>query len=91
MGDVVVLREEVAPKRGGSAITYPAEGEPWPALHEVPRRARKPRMPTPDGLRSMREAAGRLDCPVKTLAGHIAAGAPRYVVVGPLAQDAHRR
>lgn len=39
-------------------------------------------MPTPDGLRTMRKAAARLGCSVKTLAGHIAAGALRYVVVG---------
>jgi hypothetical protein len=39
-------------------------------------------MPTPDGLRTMRKAAARLGCSVKTLAGHIAAGALRHVVVG---------
>jgi hypothetical protein len=70
---------ELSPQGGYSHL---AEGEPWPALHEMPRRARKPRTPTPDGLRTMREAAARLGCSVKTLAGHIAAGALRYVVVG---------
>ena len=36
----------------------------------------------PDGLRTPAEAARKLHCSVKTLNGHIASGALRYVVIG---------
>jgi hypothetical protein len=46
------------------------------------RRERKPRAVAPNGLMTMGEAAARLGFSVKTLQGHIASGALRYVVVG---------
>jgi hypothetical protein len=45
-----------------------------------PRRQRKPR--PPDGLRTAAEAAAKLGCSVKTLVGHINAGALGYVIIG---------
>jgi hypothetical protein len=46
------------------------------------RRTRKPRIAPPDGLRTMAEAAARLGCSIKTLNGHVAAGAIGYVIIG---------
>jgi hypothetical protein len=47
-----------------------------------PRRQRKPRHPTPDGLKTAAQAAAKLGCSIKTLNGHIASGALRYVIIG---------
>jgi hypothetical protein len=47
-----------------------------------PRRKHRPRAPVPDGLRTMREAAAKLACSIKTLKAHVAAGAIGYVVTG---------
>jgi hypothetical protein len=44
--------------------------------------ARKEPPPPPDGLRTPREAARKLGCSIKTLLGHIASGALRYVNLG---------
>jgi hypothetical protein len=44
------------------------------------RRLRKPR--SPDGLRTPAEAAAHLGCSVKTLKGHVASGALKYVIIG---------
>lgn len=58
------------------------------ALIELPTKAAKPRcqhhprIHVPDGLRTMREAAARLGCSVKTLKAHIASGVLGYVVIG---------
>jgi hypothetical protein len=46
------------------------------------RRVRSPRIVPPHGLRTPAEAAARLGCSVKTLNGHIASGALRYVITG---------
>jgi hypothetical protein len=46
------------------------------------RRQRKPRVAPPDGLRTLAEAADRLGCSIKTLKGHVAAGALRYIAMG---------
>jgi hypothetical protein len=43
---------------------------------------RLPRPPVPNGLRTLHEGAARLGCSVRTLRGHIASGALRYVVIG---------
>jgi len=43
---------------------------------------RKPRQSRPDGLRTSTEAARKLRCSIKTLNGHVASGALRYVVIG---------
>jgi helix-turn-helix protein len=40
------------------------------------------RSPPPDGLRTPDEAARKLGCSVKTLNGHLASGALRYVLIG---------
>jgi hypothetical protein len=41
-----------------------------------------PRSPLPDGLRTSAEAARKLRCSIKTLKGHVASGALRYVDLG---------
>jgi hypothetical protein len=41
----------------------------------------KPRK-TPDDLMTMRDAAARVGCGVKTFKGHVARGAVRYVIIG---------
>jgi len=47
------------------------------------RERRRPERPRPlDGLLTADEAAARLRCSTKTLNGHIAAGAIRYVAIG---------
>ena len=44
--------------------------------------SRKPRQPPADGLKTAAQAAARLGCSIKTLNGHVASGALRYVAVG---------
>src|SRR5215471_13952830 len=44
--------------------------------------ARKPRQSPPDGLKTAAQAAAKLNCSIKTLNGHVASGALRYVDVG---------
>ena len=56
------------------------------AVHELVRRLkaqpkRRHQRP-PDGLRTASEAAAKLGCSVKTLKGHVAAGALNYVIIG---------
>src|SRR5262249_21906522 len=46
------------------------------------KKAKPPVAAPPDGLRTPAEAARKLHCSVKTLNGHIASGALRYVVIG---------
>src|SRR5262245_18186037 len=46
------------------------------------RAARKPRLPPPDGLKSAAQAAANLGCSIKTLNGHVASGALKYVALG---------
>ena len=53
-----------------------------PTKAAKPRCQHHPRIHVPDGLRTMREAAARLGCSVKTLKAHIASGALGYVVIG---------
>ena len=50
---------------------------------EPPKKKRqyKPRVSVPDGLLTLREAATRLACSIRTR-GHVEAGALRYVVIG---------
>ena len=48
----------------------------------IKRQRRAPRSPPPDGLRTPDEAARKLRCSVKTLLGHVASGALRYVNLG---------
>ena len=43
---------------------------------------RKLRQSPPDGLRTPAEAARKLRCSIKTLNGHVASGALRYVIIG---------
>jgi len=45
-------------------------------------RQAKASLPPPDGLRTPVEAARKLRCSIKTLNGHVASGALRYVVIG---------
>jgi hypothetical protein len=51
-------------------------------LRKRPLRQRKPRISTPNGLRTTAEAAARLGCSIKTLNGHVDAGDLRYVRIG---------
>jgi hypothetical protein len=51
------------------------------ALLDAPER-RPPVAPPPDGLRTPAEAARKLHCSVKTLNGHVASGALKYVAIG---------
>jgi hypothetical protein len=44
--------------------------------------ALKPHQRTPDGLKTLAEGAAKLGCSLKTLKGHIASGALRYVALG---------
>src|SRR5262245_4967843 len=44
--------------------------------------ARKPRLPPSDGLKSAAQAAAKLGCSIKTLNGHVASGALKYVALG---------
>jgi hypothetical protein len=46
------------------------------------RRQRKPRQPSPDGLKTAAQATAKLGCSAKTLNGHVASGALRYVIIG---------
>ena len=45
-------------------------------------RQRKPRHPPPDGLKTAAQAAAKLNCSIKTLNGHVAAGELKYIVIG---------
>src|SRR5262245_33026688 len=45
-------------------------------------KAKPPPPPPPDGLRTPAEAARKLRCSIKTLNGHVASGALRYVDIG---------
>ena len=56
-----------------------------------PRRQHRHRKRMPDGLMTMREAAAKLGCSVKTLKGHIACGALRYVIIGHGTKRPHKR
>src|SRR5215471_15461255 len=45
-------------------------------------RPRKPRQSPPDGLKNAAQAAAKLNCSIKTLRAHVAAGELRYVIIG---------
>jgi hypothetical protein len=47
-----------------------------------PKRQRQPRASVPGGLLTAAQAAARLNCSIKTLSGHVAAGDLKYVVIG---------
>ena len=47
-----------------------------------PRRQRKPAANVPGGLKTAAQAAAKLGCSIKTLKGHVAAGALKYVILG---------
>jgi hypothetical protein len=56
-----------------------------PLTHPLPLPAdgpRQPRQSSPDGLKTAAQAAAKLNCSIKTLFGHVASGALRYVDVG---------
>src|SRR5262249_277092 len=62
-----------------------------PLCHEVikgsmggprPRKLRQPRQSPPGGLLTAAQAAAKLGISVKTLNGHVASGALRYVAIG---------
>jgi hypothetical protein len=68
-------RAEVARKE--LPTSPPPDGLRTPA-----RAARKPRQSPPDGLKTAAQAAAKLGCSIKTLNGHVASGALRYVIIG---------
>jgi hypothetical protein len=48
----------------------------------APRKPRKPRQSSPGGLKTAAQAAAKLNCSIKTLRAHVAAGDLRYVSLG---------
>src|SRR5262245_21505280 len=46
------------------------------------RHQHKPRLPVPGGLLTTGQAAAKLGISTKTLSGHVASGALRYVIIG---------
>ena len=48
----------------------------------APVASRTPRQSSPDGLKTAAQAAAKLNCSIKTLNGHVASGALRYVAIG---------
>src|SRR5262249_54975239 len=71
---------EAAPCRRPPPFRRP----PPPPVGRRPRGegARKPRQSPPDALKTAAQAAAKLGCSIKTLNGHIASGALRYVIIG---------
>jgi hypothetical protein len=57
---------------------------------DLPRRQRQPRRPPPGGLLTSAQAAAKLGCSVKTLAGYVASGALKYVALGHGKRRQHR-
>jgi hypothetical protein len=55
--------------------------EEWLGVHARRQKAKPPVAPPPDGLRPT-EAARKLGCSIKTLLGHVASGALKYVALG---------
>src|SRR5262245_51811893 len=53
-------------------------------------RQRKPRHLPPDGLKTAAQAAAKLNCSIKTLRAHVAAGDLRYVIIGKGTKRPHR-
>src|SRR5262249_23541428 len=49
---------------------------------ERPQKAKPPVAAPPDGLRPPAEAARKLHCSIKTLNGHVASGALKYIAIG---------
>jgi len=71
-GDVPPLPPPDAPASAdGNQLSFPS-----------PKAARKPRQSPPDGLKTPTQAAAKLGCSIKTLDGHVASGALRYVIIG---------
>jgi hypothetical protein len=52
------------------------------AAYRAERQSAAPPAPPPAGLRTKAEAAAKLGCSIKTLNGHVASGALRYVLIG---------
>src|SRR6516225_6321817 len=74
-------------KQAVDVLNRLSRGPPSPPPHglrtpAIKRQRRAPRSPPPDGLLTAAEAARRLRCSEKTLNGHVASGALRYVDVG---------
>jgi hypothetical protein len=65
-------------------LAYSLRNAPQPERRDWPFQlyCRSPRPPVPNGLRTLQEGAARLGCSIRTLRGHIASGALRYVVIG---------
>src|SRR5215471_11222365 len=62
-------------RRSVVKMLFPDEAERITAILEGP-------APSPDGLKTAAQAAAKLNCSIKTLFGHVASGALRYVDVG---------
>jgi len=71
--------------RGLAAMLEPAD------LLAPPPVARKPRQSSPDGLKTVAQAAAKLGCSIKTLNGHVASGALKYVAIGHGTKRPRRR
>src|SRR4051794_10569450 len=57
-------------------------GEQFPSHPQPKRRCHQRTLRPPGGLRTPAEAAAKLGCSIKTLNGHVAAGALKYVIIG---------
>src|SRR5262249_31954401 len=60
-----------------------------PASGQLPS-PRKSRQSSPDGLKTAAQAATKLNCSIKTLRAHVAAGDLRYVIIGKGTKRPHR-
>src|SRR5262245_47889561 len=62
-----------------SSSQLPSDEKPARVGQVAPR---KPRESSPDGLKTAAQAAAKLNCSIKTLNGHVASGALKYVAIG---------
>jgi hypothetical protein len=65
-----------------AALAYRAENKGAVRPYFSAKRQRSPRARPPDGLKTLQEGAAKLGCSIKTLNGHLASGALRYVITG---------
>ena len=80
MGGGIEERESYILTRRLKAAAALPDYEPWDVKTRPPRKKRH--TAPPDGLYTASEAAAKLRCSTKTLAGHVALGALRYVQTG---------
>jgi excisionase family DNA binding protein len=87
--DILILMQELDDP-GRDALERVIHGAVEEARMPAKPQPAKPRK-NPDDPMTMGEAAARIGCSVKTLRGHIASGALRYVVIGHGRKRPHKR